>query len=187
MGQPRGLWTHEPNGSDGTDDSDDIDASEWGIGWKRAYLPAPDGVDEANVLRDAWGRELLFFYDEGNDALLVLSRGPDGQYDFGDTGGEYESPAEPVEAFDVNAYDASATVDENNATYNKDNVVIRVDGIDWQPGYFQLPQLIVLNAYVGDGTYGTTKAAFFRAGRRRPGCRYRPAHGHGLDLHRFGR
>ncbi|WP_321531412.1 type II secretion system protein [uncultured Desulfuromonas sp.] len=161
VGQPRGLWTREPNGSDGTDDSDDLPASQWGIGWKRAYLPAPDGVGEANVLHDAWGRELLFFYDETNDALLVLSRGPDGRYIFGDTGESFEEPANLVEEFDVvNGYDANATVNENNATYNynKDNVVMRVDAIDWQPGYFQLPQLIVLNAQEG-----VTKAAFFRA------------------------
>ncbi len=156
VGQPRGLWTREPNGSDGTDDSDDLDPSQWGIGWKRAYLAEPEGSGESAVLLDAWERELLFFYDAGDDALLILSRGKDGRYDFGNTASEYESPADSVEAFDVDSYDPTAT-------YNTDNVTLRVDAVDWQPGYFLLPQLTVVNAYVGDATYGTTKAAFYRS------------------------
>nr|WP_320115828.1 prepilin-type N-terminal cleavage/methylation domain-containing protein [uncultured Desulfuromonas sp.] len=156
VGQPRGLWTREPNGSDGTDDTDDLSSSLWGIGWKRSYLTAPQGHGAGQVLVDAWEREMLFFYDVAEDALLILSRGKDGQYDFGDTGGDYEAPANPVEAFDVDSYDPTAT-------YNTDNVTLRVDAIDWQPGYFLLPQLTVVNAYVGDATYDTTKAAFYRS------------------------
>ncbi|MCG8550094.1 MAG: prepilin-type N-terminal cleavage/methylation domain-containing protein, partial [Desulfobacterales bacterium] len=54
-GQPRGLWTRTPNAQDA---GDDLDETNWGIGWARAYFPVPEGCDEDQVAVDAWGRRL---------------------------------------------------------------------------------------------------------------------------------
>jgi len=152
VGQPRGLWTASPNSSDS---GDSLPASQWGLGRRRDYLPVPTGSGEEERLVDAWGRELLFFHDKTNNGLLVLSRGGDGLYDFGDTNGGYAEPANTVEVFDIASYDPVAV-------QNRDNIVLRISASDWGPAFFRLPQLAVCNAYVGDATYGTTKAAFFR-------------------------
>lgn len=157
-GQPRGLWASKPNGSDS---GDDLDASQWGIGWRHAYLKAPVGSDGDQFLRDAWGREILFFHDATNGLWLILSRGPDGLFDFGDTDtlpegspdgtDDYQEPASFTEAVDVTNYDPTASP-------NADNCHIVVAESDWLPGFFRLPQLTVY-----DATAGTTKARFFRS------------------------
>lgn len=186
-GQPRGLWTGQPNTSGDTaaEDFDTLPApsltianpsatigtgSGPGIGWNGPYLPPPLGNGAENKLVDAWGRELLFFLDDGtddilhtsDDVLLVLSRGPDGRFDFGDTDtlpagapdgtDDYQEPASPTEAVDL-----IATPYESNDAggYNADNVVMTVRASTWLPGWLTLETLTVENA-----TVGTTKARF---------------------------
>jgi len=142
-GQPRELWTRTPYSSDL---SNKVDDSKWGFGWRHAYLGAPQGgPGENEVLRDAWGRELLFFKG-GDDALLILSRGKDGKYSFD------AEPDNYTEALNVGAYDPAAAD-------NEDNLHLVVRASDWRSGYFRLDQLIVLNA-----TVGVTKCRFFRDG-----------------------
>ena len=161
-GQPRELWTDKPNGAGSEDDPA---PSQWGIGWRHACLGAPAGVAADNWPTDAWGREILFFRDDANDLMLILSRGPDGKFDFGDTDtlpagapdgtDDYLEPASPAEALDVTAYDPTAAL-------NADNRHIVVAGSDWCPGFFRLLKSTVIDAYLGDPTHGTTKARFFR-------------------------
>jgi prepilin-type N-terminal cleavage/methylation domain-containing protein len=147
-GQPRELWTDTPNAADS---DDDLAASLWGLGWRHAYIGAPAGSGADNLLTDAWDREILFFKDDGNDLLLVLSRGPDGKFDFGATNADNTEPEDFVEEVIATAYDPSAQ-------FNADNRHIVVAGADWRPGFFRLLEFTVLNA-----TSGTTKACFFRA------------------------
>jgi hypothetical protein len=176
-GQPRGLWTNRPNTS-GDPVAEDFDSlpppsliianpsatigtgSGPGIGWHGPYLPPPLGNGADNKLVDGWGRELLFFHDTVNDLLLVLSRGPDGRFDFGDTDTlpegapdgtpDYQEPADPIEAVDVTTY---TPIDTNG--HNADNVVMVLRGSSWRTGWLTLETLTVDNA-----TYGTTKARF---------------------------
>ncbi len=147
-GQPRGLWTRTPNSSD---TSDDLEASRWGIGWRHAYLQPPVGSDGDQMLRDAWGREILFFHDAVNGLWLILSRGADGLFDFGTTNTGQTEPENFIEAVDVTTYTPTAT-------QNADNCHIVVAASDWQPGFFKMLQMTVYNA-----TAGTIKARFFRA------------------------
>lgn len=157
VGQPRGLWTAQP----GAAAADDLPASSWGLGWRHAYLPAPAGSAAQQQLCDAWGRDLLFFYDAAHAALLVLSRGEDGLFNFGDTdtlpegapdgNNDYLQPADPIQVVDVTTY--AVTLPQN-----RDNIHLLISAADWRPGYFRLPRFTVLNA----GS-GTTKARFFRA------------------------
>jgi hypothetical protein len=147
-GQPRGLWTARPNSAD---TADDLSASRWGLGWRRAYLTPPIGAGETEVVRDAWGRELLFFHDTANDALMVLSRGRDGMFAFGTTNAGQTEPVDFAEAVDVTAYNPSLAV-------NLDNIHLTVRKYERTPGYLRLDRFVVLNA-----TAGTTKAGFFRA------------------------
>jgi prepilin-type N-terminal cleavage/methylation domain-containing protein len=151
-GQPRGLWTDKPGRSGG---GDDLPPSHWGLGWRHAYLGRPEGSGAENRLRDGWEREILFFRDESNDAVLILSRGLDGRFDFGAVNAEQTEPENFTEAVDVTAYDPLLSV-------NEDNVFLVVQGGDRQPGFFRLLRFVVLDAKVADPAEGTTKACFFR-------------------------
>ncbi len=152
-GQPRGLWTATPNSADS---GDDLAACKWGIGWRHAFLSAPEEAGADNLLTDAWGREILFFYDTANGLTMVLSRGEDGMFAFGSVNTDQSEPKNPIETVDVTAYDPTAAV-------NADNCHIVVAESDWRPGFFRLLGFTVVNAYMSDATHGTTKARFFRA------------------------
>lgn len=162
QGQPRGLWSAQPNSAD---NSDDLPSSVWGLGWRRAYLAAPVGHGEEELLLDAWGRNLLFFADTVQNSLLVLSRGADGRFDFGDTdtlpvgspdgNNDYLDSADPAAVFSIATYNSLAT-------QNLDNVVLRIGATDWLPAYFRMTKVTVLDASVGDPVSGTTRVAFFR-------------------------
>lgn len=141
-GQPRGLWTDRPGLAE-----DDLDAARFGLGWRHPYIAAPFGAGANNVLRDAWNREFLFFKDEANDALLVLSRGPDGKFTFGADANASE-PTYFTEAVDVTGYDP---LEASNA----DNRHLIVRGSHWRQGFFELQRFTVLNADT------TTTARFF--------------------------
>ena len=160
-GQPRGLWTATPNSADS---NDDLPPPSWagpGIGWSGAFIPPPVGIGAEDGLIDAWGREILFFRDDSHNALLILSRGADGSFDFYDSDtlpagapdgtDDYLEPALPTEAVDITTYDPDDT-----GGYNADNVTLVINQADWQPGWFTLEKFTVLNA-----TGGTTKAAFY--------------------------
>ena len=149
-GQPRELWTDRPNADDS---GDDAPGSTWGIGWRHACLGAPAGSGADNRLTDAWDREILFFKDDANDLLLILSRGPDGKFDFGATNADNTEPEDFTEAVDATVYDPAAAL-------NADNRHIAISGADWRPGHFRLPKFTVYNAQLGATT---TKARFFRA------------------------
>lgn len=173
-GQPRGLWTDRPNTS-GDPDAEDFDqlpppalaiadpsttigtGNGPGIGWRGPYLPPPLGSGADNTLVDGWGRELLFFLDSVNDLLLVLSRGPDGRFDFGATDAEHREPINPTEALDLLGTTPDPTpYDPSDAGgYNADNVAMVVRGSSWRPGWLTLETLTVENA-----TAGVTKARF---------------------------
>lgn len=145
-GQPRELWIDTPN----RDGSDNVPPSAHGIGWRHRYLKDPGGIGGENFIRDAWGRELLFFYDTGHDSMLVLSRGGDGKFDLGSTTADFTEPEDMTEAVDLAGYDPTAT-------HNPDNLHIVIDKREWAPGYFRLAKLTVKNA-----TVGTTRMRFFR-------------------------
>jgi hypothetical protein len=184
-GQPRGLWSDEPNtGADSaevdfdrlpapalviTDPSATISTGSGpGIGWNGPYLPPIIAQGKEEQLVDGWGRELLFFLDDGSDdvlhteddRLLVLSRGPDGLFDFGDSdtlpegavdgNNDYLQPASFTESVDLSSYEPN-----NSGGHNADNLVMILRGSDWLPGWLTLETLVVENA-----TNGTTKARF---------------------------
>jgi len=147
-GQPRGLWSDSPNSAD---TGDNLAAPAWdtfGIGWKRSYLRPPFGSGGVERVVDAWGRELLFFQDDGadntlftsDDILLVLSRGPDGRFAFGATDAASREPENYTEAVDVSTYTPS-----DAGGFNADNVILLVRGSDWQPARLSL-NLTLLNA-----------------------------------------
>ncbi|WP_300672536.1 prepilin-type N-terminal cleavage/methylation domain-containing protein [Desulfoluna sp.] len=148
-GQPRGLWTDTPNTADS---GDDLPESTSGIGWRHRSLKEPGGIEDENVLQDAWGRDLLFFYDGAGDALLVLSRGADGKFNFLSTNPEKTEPESLTEAVDTSGYDPSVVC-------NQDNLHLLIDQSDWMPGFFRLAKLTVFNA-----TANVTKLRFFRGG-----------------------
>jgi hypothetical protein len=94
-GQPRGLWTRDTDGDGQVDDSKDLlplppDPGTTGnvllgFGWRGPYLPRPEGIGAAEVLRDAWGVPLEFRLSHAGDpnppaeqTLTVTSAGPDG-------------------------------------------------------------------------------------------------------------
>ncbi len=174
-GQPRGLWSDAPNtGEDASavefdrlpapalvisDPSTTIGTGSGpGIGWQGPYLPPPIAQGKDEQLIDGWGRELLFFLDDGvddqlntdDDRLLVLSRGADGKFDFATTDADYQEPASFTEEVDVTAYDPN-----DSGGYNADNLVMILRGSDWLPGWLTLETLVVENA-----TSGITKARF---------------------------
>lgn len=160
-GQLRELWTRTPNSSD---PGDDVPVPAWahaGIGWRGEYLQTPWGINGEQFIRDDWDREVLFFKDNTNDAIMILSRGADGKFDFYDTDtlpegapdgtNDYLEPANYTEAIDVTTYDP------NDASgYNADNIVLIVRKSEWYPGFFTLNKFTVLNA-----TSGITKACLF--------------------------
>ena len=159
-GQPRGLWSGTPNNADALDDLVAPSFTTPGIGWSGAFLPPPFADDEDEKLMDAWGREVLFFKDAAHDTLLVLSRGPDGMFDYYDTDtlpagapdsiNDYLEPASLDEAIDNTTYNPN-----DAGGYNADNVVMLLEPSDWQPGWFTLEKITVLNA-----TAGISKAMF---------------------------
>ena len=139
-GQPRGLWTRTPNALDALED---IAPEAWGVGWRTAYIQAPASTGAHEVLKDAWGRELLFFHDAAANAMMALSPGADGIYVFGD-------PANPAEAVDLSSYDPLASE-------NLDNLYITVRAHEFSPGYLNIGNITVFNAAAG-----ITKARLFR-------------------------
>lgn len=171
-GQPRGLWTDKPN-SDSINGADDdlapVRLSTPSIGWSGSYIVSPFGSLEDEMIHDAWGREVLFFMDDGpddilhstDDTLMILSRGPDGRFDFlatdtlpegtaPDGTDDYYEPSALTESVDVSSYNPA-----DSGGYNADNIVMLVRGTDWQPGWLQLEQFTVGNAITG-----VTKAMF---------------------------
>lgn len=161
-GQPRGLWNGTPNVADAADNLPASSLAVAGIGWSGAFLPSSFGTGDEEKLVDGWGREILFFKDAVHDNLLILSRGPDGMFDFYDTDtlpagapdgmDDYLDPASPAEAVD------NTTYDPNGANgYNADNVVMLVEILGWQPGWFTLEKFTVFNATAGANG---TKAMF---------------------------
>jgi len=159
-GQPRGLWTRTPNSADSSDNLPTPSAGSPGIGWSGAFLPTPMGNGADEKLMDAWGREVLFFHDAAHDSLLVLSRGPDGKFDFYDTdtlpvgapdgNNDYLEPGSPAQAVDVTTY---TPADTNG--HNADNVVMVIPAASWKPAWFTMEQFTVTNA-----VSGVTKAMF---------------------------
>ncbi len=145
-GQPRGLWTDNPGLAD-----NDLNATRFGLGWRHPYIGAPFETGTDNVLRDAWDREFLFFKDDANDALLVLSRGPDGRFTFGADTNATE-PTDFAETVDVDDYDPLTPP-------NADNRHLIVRGAEWRRGFFQLQTFTILNAD------STTRARFFASTR----------------------
>ncbi|MBE9569670.1 MAG: prepilin-type N-terminal cleavage/methylation domain-containing protein [Proteobacteria bacterium] len=153
-GQSRELWTRKPNSS-GSDDVYEMD-SDWahaGTGWRHEYLQHPWAIDDEQFVRDAWNRRVHFFKDDSNDAVMILSSGADGKFNFGIMNSNNTEPASTpaslTEDLDVAAYNP-------HAGYNEDNIVLIVRGYNWHPGYFKLNEFTVLNA-----TIGTTKVALF--------------------------
>lgn len=150
-GQLRELWTRTPNSSDLTDNVDEPVWAHAGIGWRGEYLQTPWGINGEQYIRDAWDREVLFFKDDINNAIMILSRGVDGKFGFGSTNGEKTEPANFTEAIDVTTYDPN-----DGGGYNADNIVLIVRKSDWYPGFFTLNKFTVLNA-----TAGSTKVCLF--------------------------
>ena len=159
-GQLRELWTRAPNSDPVAGASDDVAVPAWahaGIGWRGEYLQTPWGINGEQFIRDAWDREVLFFKDDTNDAIMILSRGADGKFDFYDTGGNYLEPASFTEAIDI----VVTPYNPNDAGgYNADNIVLIVRKSEWYPGCFRLTQFTVQNAvYIEPGE--KTKACLF--------------------------
>ncbi len=150
-GQIRELWTRTPNSNDLTDNVDEPAWAHAGIGWRGEYLQTPWGINGNQFIRDAWDREVLFFKDNTNDAVMIFSRGVDGKFDFGNTNGEKTEPANFTEAIDVTTYDPN-----DGGGHNADNIVLIVRKNDWYPGFFTLNKFTVLNA-----TAGSTKVCLF--------------------------
>ena len=157
-GQLRELWTRTPH-IDPLDpvesEADNVDEPAWGIGWRYAYFQTPWGFNGEQYIRDAWDREVLFFFednlDDSKDAIMILSRGADGRFDFKTTNADKTEPVDFTEAIDVTAYDPN-----DAGGYNADNIVLIARKSDWYPGFFTLEKFTVLNA-----TSGVTKACLF--------------------------
>ncbi len=157
-GQLRELWTRTPNNDPVAGASDDVAVPAWahaGIGWRGEYLQTPWGINGEQFIRDAWDKEVLFFFednlDDSKDAIMILSRGADGRFDFKTTNADKTEPVDFTEAIDVTAYDPN-----DAGGYNADNIVLIARKSDWSPGYFTLNKFTVLNA-----TAGNTKACLF--------------------------
>ena len=152
-GQLRELWTRTPNSGDPADDVNEPAWAHAGIGWRGEYLQTPWGINGEQYIRDGWDREVLFFKDDTNDAIMILSRGMDGKFDFGSTNAEKTEPVNFTEAIDI----VVTPYNPNDAGgYNADNIVLIVRKSDWYPGFFTLNKFTVLNA-----TSGVTKACLF--------------------------
>lgn len=146
-GQPRGLWTQTPNSADA---GDDINLYAWGMGWRTRYIDPPAGILEDEILTDPWDRELLFFSDIAGQAMLILSRGSDGQFDFGSINAEKTEPENLTETVDVTTYDP--TLPEN-----QDNHYRILYRHEYRPGHVMVGRITVLNA-----VSGTTRARLVR-------------------------
>ena len=146
-GQPRGLWTNKPNPAD---PADNIPASLWGTGFRTKYFNKPYGEKENEIIVDSWERQVLFFMDAANKALLILSRGEDGKFDFATVNLKKTEPLNFTEALDVTTYNPLLPE-------NLDNIYLIINPYDFIPGYIDAQKIIVLNA-----TAGTTKARLFR-------------------------
>ncbi len=153
-GQLRELWTRTPNSSDPADDMAEPAWAHAGIGWRGEYLQTPWGINGEQFIRDDWDREVLFFKDNTNDAIMILSRGADGKFDFYDTDtlpegapdgtNDYLEPASFTEAIDVTTYDPN-----DAGGHNKDNIMLIIRKSEWYPGFFTLNKFTVLNAMAG--------------------------------------
>ncbi|WP_028575829.1 type II secretion system protein [Desulfonatronovibrio hydrogenovorans] len=158
-GQPRGLW-----------DQDDLDGSEFGVGWRHAYHPKPENSsgssdvrDRNEVLRDAWDRPLHFFKVEenGKEHLMIVSTGESGSGVFHINGNEFIFPQpefadDPVtgfsdylekrtEPFNLAEYQPGFTGEIDGISHdNTDNIVRLVRLDDWKPGFMNL--LVSLDA-----------------------------------------
>ena len=158
-GQLRELWTRTPNSSDAADNVDEWASTYPGIGWRHAYFQTPWGFNGEQYIRDGWDREVLFFFednllDDSKDAIMILSRGADGKFDFKTTNADKTEPVNFTEAIDVTAYDPN-----DAGGHNADNIVLIIWESDWYPGFFTLKvseKFTVLNA-----TPVETKARFF--------------------------
>jgi prepilin-type N-terminal cleavage/methylation domain-containing protein len=162
-GQLRELWTRTPNSDPVAGGADDVDEPAWahaGIGWRGEYLQTPWGINGEQFIRDAWDREVLFFKDDTNDAVMILSRGADGEFDFGSTNAEKTEPVNYTEVIDI----VVTPYDPNDAGgYNADNIVLIIRKSEWSQGYFSLNIFTVNNATYNAGTGVYTKARFFYA------------------------
>ncbi len=142
-GSPRELWNATPNSADITDD---VLLHSWqnpGFGWRYQYHPSPLLIGENNYLLDAWHNPLVFVYGSDN-ALLILSAGEDGVYEFGDQ-------SDYVESIAISSYDSLLDA-------NKDNIILTISEDDWSPGFIHIGTITVNNA-----TSGLTKATFWYA------------------------
>jgi prepilin-type N-terminal cleavage/methylation domain-containing protein len=152
-GQPRGLWTRTPNGESSEDNIERPDWSQPGIGWRRIYLSAPEGKDENQFFKDAWGRGILFFKDDTNDYLILLSRGGDGKFKFGTVDAESEKPADFTEPLD---YENNYHSDDASG-FNEDNIVEVIKASDWKSDTVAL----VLKKFTVKNADAHTRAYFF--------------------------
>jgi len=132
FGQPRGLW-----------DQGDLESSRFGVGWRHAYIQAPDGAQENELLLDPWNRPYRFFkvLEEvnGNDVeqMLILSGGPSGAFEFPEDSGV---PSLEDRTGEFSLVDYDPTLDAN-----QDNIVRIVRRNEWQPGYLRIETLKVEN------------------------------------------
>jgi hypothetical protein len=86
---------------------------------------------------------VLFFKDDTNDAVMILSRGADGKFDFSSTNAEKTEPVNFTEVIDI----VVTPYDPNDAGgYNADNIVLIVRKSEWYPGFFTLNKFTVNNA-----------------------------------------
>ena len=172
-GQLRELWTRTPNSSDPLDNVDEPAWAHAGIGWRGEYLQTPWGINGEQYIRDAWDREVLFFFednlDDSKDAIMILSRGADGKFDFYDTDtlpegapdgiNDYLEPASFTEAIDVTTYNPN-----DAGGYNKDNIMLIIRKSEWDNGCFRLKQFKVENAVYNDPGEKTRACLFYDDG-----------------------
>lgn len=127
-GQPRNLWRQD-------DLPPAMQVSEYGVGWRRAYVPAPD--DE--WLRDEWGRPFHFFKLSG-ERLLILSAGPSGRFRVS-TSGDNAMTHDEVSADGTILERHIALLTEATMNYdpghddNRDNIARVLTREDWAVGF----------------------------------------------------
>jgi len=145
-GQPRGLWGQGA-----------LAASRFGVGWRHAYLKAPDGRNEAELLLDAWNRPHHFFRVEEPvgvggqvvEQFMILSGGEDGTFHFppadahGHPDPDYPATGGPAEL----AKRVRFMMEHYNADHalNRDNIVRIVRRNEWLPGFLTINTLSVNN------------------------------------------
>ena len=179
-GQLRELWTRTPNNDPVAGASDDVAVPAWahaGIGWRGEYLQTPWGINGEQYIRDAWDREVLFFFEDNSldplkdDAIMILSRGIDGKFDFGDTDtlpegapdgtDDYLEPASFTEPIDVTIYDPNDTNPNDGGGHNADNIVLIIWKSEWDNGCFRLTEFKVQNAVYNDPGEKTRACLFY--------------------------